>query len=374
MARQPTPATALAGGAAALLGARAWRSEPARFARMSGSSVAAPDAAGWVTDFLNAAYFRRPSELRELDDLRLAFAIVTTRWHRKGHRRLRAHDVVAFHRAFGRDRFLETVRARRGTLDRAQLLAGADRLHGPWFSEGYADPARRGWGIVFETPQERRAFDPGARLAEGCLGELTPAAAPDGERTWHTYEPVDVPDARSALGALTAVEHWPDYATEIGRFTATRAGGLEGQTFEIEVAAGTEAGAPVYTRGYVTATRLLTADGDGQALRAYVDELDDGLTRFGENEPPALPDGATPVAALELTTHEGHFMGSGSNRILLYEEGGAAKLRAVGTWDPMPLHLEQAYALAGAEAQAAFWGDVPDPRRSMLHQVALACR
>lgn len=27
-----------------------------RFARMAGSSLAAPDAAGWVTDFLNAAY------------------------------------------------------------------------------------------------------------------------------------------------------------------------------------------------------------------------------------------------------------------------------------------------------------------------------
>ncbi|MDP9384660.1 MAG: hypothetical protein M3P50_05415, partial [Actinomycetota bacterium] len=358
----------------ALLGARAWRSEAARFARLSGSSVAAPDAAGWVTDFLNAAYFQRPAELRELDDLRLAFAIVTTRWHRKGNGRLRAHDVVAFHRAFGRDRFLETVRARRGTLDRAQLLAGADRLHGPWFSEGYADAARRGWGIVFETPQERRAFDPRVRLGKRCLGELTPATAPAAERTWHTYQPVDVPDARAALAALTAVEHWPDYATEIGRFTATRAGDLDGQTFEIEVAAGTEAGAPVYTRGYVTATRLLTDEADPDGLGAYADALNDGLARFGDGEPPAVPDGATPVAALELTTHEGHFMGRGSNRILLYEERGQAKLRAAGTWDPMPRHLQQAYELAGRRAQAAFWGDVPDPRRSMLHQIALACR
>jgi hypothetical protein len=31
------------------------RSGPLRFARMTGSSIAARDAAGWVTDFLNAA-------------------------------------------------------------------------------------------------------------------------------------------------------------------------------------------------------------------------------------------------------------------------------------------------------------------------------
>ena len=27
---------------------------------MAGSTIAAPDAAGWITDFLNAAYYRRP--------------------------------------------------------------------------------------------------------------------------------------------------------------------------------------------------------------------------------------------------------------------------------------------------------------------------
>ena len=33
---------------------------PLRFARMTGSSIAGRDAAPWVTDFLNAAYYRRP--------------------------------------------------------------------------------------------------------------------------------------------------------------------------------------------------------------------------------------------------------------------------------------------------------------------------
>jgi hypothetical protein len=41
-------------GAGALVG-RATASPQARFARMTGSSIAGTDAAGWMTDFLNAA-------------------------------------------------------------------------------------------------------------------------------------------------------------------------------------------------------------------------------------------------------------------------------------------------------------------------------
>ena len=32
-----------------------------RTARMAGTSIAAPDAAAWVTDFLNAAYYGAPA-------------------------------------------------------------------------------------------------------------------------------------------------------------------------------------------------------------------------------------------------------------------------------------------------------------------------
>src|SRR5918997_1887759 len=100
-----------------------------RFARMAGSSIAAPDAAGWVTDFLNAAYFAKPRGNRDVDDLRLALGVVTTRWHRLG-RRLRALDVIAFHRAFGADRFLRSPRL---LLTRGQLLDGAAALLGDDF-------------------------------------------------------------------------------------------------------------------------------------------------------------------------------------------------------------------------------------------------
>src|SRR4051794_41922926 len=80
---------------------------------MTGSSIAGRDAAAWITDFLNGAYYRRPVEDREVDDLRLAFCVLTTYWYRKGSGRLRLTDLRAFHRAFGAGRF-DTEQAGRG--------------------------------------------------------------------------------------------------------------------------------------------------------------------------------------------------------------------------------------------------------------------
>src|ERR1700754_2026728 len=75
------------------------RSGPLRFARMTGSSIAGRDAAPWVTDFLNAAYYRRAVADREVDDLRLAFSVLTTYWYNKDtHRRLHVSDLAAFHK------------------------------------------------------------------------------------------------------------------------------------------------------------------------------------------------------------------------------------------------------------------------------------
>jgi hypothetical protein len=90
------------------------------------------------------------------------------------------------------------------------------------------------------------------------------------------------------IDALTHPERWPDYASELGRFTPLREGGLDGQTFEIEVAAGTESGRPIFTRGYVTITRLVTP-ADLAALAAYFTEPEEGLARYGEKEPSAVP-------------------------------------------------------------------------------------
>lgn len=116
---------------AAVVARRVWRSPPVYLVRMSGTSISAPDAVGWVTDFLNAAYYARRPELRDVEDLRVAFSILTTRWHRLGHHRLHAPDVIAFHRAFIRARLADRGRAPRGTLDRDDLFEGAAHLLGP---------------------------------------------------------------------------------------------------------------------------------------------------------------------------------------------------------------------------------------------------
>jgi hypothetical protein len=342
---------------------------PLRFARMSVSSIAGRDAAAWITDFLNAAYYRRPVEERDVDDLRLAFAILTTYWYRNASgRRLRVTDLAAFHRAFGAERF-DTTRSARGLLSREQLLEGAARLLGDWFPEAYADDARRGWGIAFPTPEERAAYDPDRRMALVRLAEPTPESTPPEEQVWHTYPPVEMPSAEAVIGALTRPETWPDYASEIGRFTPLRPGGLLDQTFEIEVAAGTESGRPMFTRGYVTITALVTPD-DPEALAAWFTALEEGMARYGNDEPRVVPEGATPLVGFDLTTHRGHFMGNGHNRLVLYVHEGKAWVRAAGTWDPMPWHIDRAYRIAGSEAQHAFWGQGGVERLSMLHQLA----
>jgi hypothetical protein len=336
---------------------------PLGFAKMAGSSIAGRDAAAWVTDFLNAAYYRRPVGDRDVDDLRFAFGVLTTYWYRSHPtRRLRLTDLPAFHRAFGSERF-----GAAGLLSRAALERGAAKLIGDWFPAAYADDARRAWGMAFETVADRDAYSHAYRLELASLGELTAESAPLDEQTWHTYPPVEMPSAAGVIDALTRPETWPDYASEIGRFTPLRPGGLAGQTFEIEVVANTRGAVPLFTRGYVTITSLVTPD-DPVALRGWFEALEDGLARYGKDEPPALPEGAEPLVGFDLTTHRGHFMGSGHNRLMLYTHEGRAWVKAAGTWDPMPWHLDKAYEKAGREAQHAFWGQ---EELSMLRQLAL---
>ena len=368
--RAATGATAtLVLGATAAVARRVWRSSPLALARMSGTSITAADAVGWVTDFLNAAYYARQPQLRDVDDLRLAFAILTTHWHQHGHRRLHAPDVIPFHRAFFRERILDSAHTPRGTLDREQLFTGAARLIGPWFQDAYADDARRAHGIVFETTGARDAYKPEYRLRHAKLGELTPPARDRKEQVWHTYAPVPIADAARTLAAIARPERWPDFGSDLGRFTAVRSGGLGDNTFEIEIISALSPKTPAILRGYVTVTRFFTRDDDPQDLERYAARLSELMVRYGRDEPPAYPPGCTPLAIICLDTHEGHFMGRARNRLLAYELDGQAYLRAAGTWDDMPVTLEQAYRTAGRKAQQAFWGD-ERPESSMLAQIA----
>jgi len=362
---------ALIGLGTGLLARRLAMTPQVRFARMGGTTIAAPSAVGWITDFLNAAYYRRPRHVRDVDDLRLAFEILTTFWHEQG-RRLSARDVLAFHRAFGPARLTADEHGRRGTLDRAQLLAGAATLFGSWFPAHRDDLATHGWGITFRSPEAKQAYLPERRLGDAQLGAITPPSEPGPHQSWRTYPAVPAGDPTAALGALAAPERWPSYGSELGRFTPLRSGGLANQTFEIEVLGEPLGPVPLLLRGYVTVTKLLT-DADPEPLHAYIDSLVEPLALYGHEQDPPLPPGATPLAAIELTTHDGHFLGDARNRLLLYAAEGTGWLRVVGTWDPLDWQRELLYQRVGHHSQHAFWG-MGEPEESMLHQIAAAAR
>ena len=315
--------------------------------RMLGSSIVAPGGASWATGFLNAAFYRRPREERSVEELRLAHCILGTAWWRRG-RRLGARERGAFHRAFGGRR----------PLDRDALMEGASEMFGHWFPEAWEDPARRAHGLAFPTPQARLAFDPSSRLVRGGLRELTPPRRPPERQVWATYPPVPLPEPRAAAAFLEDPARWPDMSSAAGRFTAVGPGGLAGQTFEIHLALHPGPRALFATRGYVTCTALhLGGDGLRRAFEHVRDHAE-------------VPEGANPMAFIELTTHKGHFMGRGISRLLVYEAGGSAFVCDVGSWDRMSPLLAAGYAAGGHEAQVAFWGP-DDPESGMLAQLAL---
>jgi hypothetical protein len=140
--------------------------------------------------------------------------------------------------------------------------------------------------------------------------------------------------------------------------------------FEIEVISALTPRAPAILRGYVSVNRFFTRADNEAELEYYAARLSELMVRYGRDQPPAYPPGCTPLAVICLDTHEGHFMGRGRNRLLAYELDGQDYLRAAGTWDDMPVTLEQAYRSQGRKAQQAFWGD-ERPESSMLHQIAL---
>ncbi len=356
---------AVAGAGAGVLADRLRGSGVTSTASLAGSTLAAPSAAAWITDFLNAAYYAKQPPNRDLDDLRLAFAIVTTYWHEHGTRRLGARDVLRFHDAFGTAR-LRGSGGRTGTLDRDSLLSGGERLFGHWFPSAALDWNRAGWGIVFPSVEAKEGHDPEVRLRRAQPGPLSPPRRPEPEQVWHTYPPVELPDAAATIRALLDVEHWPDYASELGRFTPLRRGGLDGQTFEIEVVGFPSPRTPVFTRAYVTVENLVTA-AEPAARDAWVDALRRGFASRPHEQSP-LPDDADVHAGFDLMTHQGHFMGEAKNRLLVYSADGRDYVRAAGTWDPMSWPLAEMYSRVGQWSQHAFWG-MAGPEQSMLHQL-----
>jgi hypothetical protein len=329
-------------------------SGPVRIMRMGGWSIAAPGAAAWMTEFLNAAYYARPADARTVDDLRLATCVLTTFWARHGGRRLGIRDLPAFHRAFG----LARSRAG-GLLDRDALLRGGARLLGDWFPGAYPDPRLRAHGVAFPSPEERDAFDPSLRVARAPVGPLDPPQEPPAERQWSTYPPVGLPRLEAALRFLADPARWPDMGCAAGHFTAVRRGALRANTFEIDVSAALVPRAPMFTRAFVSCT----------ALHRRGDALARGVAALREHVPEPLPARGVPRVLIRLTSHQGHFLGRVHSHLVVYEHDGAGFIRDIGCWDQLPAHLGAAYAAAGRDAQASFWGPEPE-ELSMLAQLA----
>jgi hypothetical protein len=123
---------------------------------MAGSSIAGRSSVDWVTHFLNASYSGVPRKSRDLADLRLAWAVLTTYWYQLGGRPLGARHVRRFHQNFRAARTSDGSSYPRGLLDRNQLEGGAARLLGDWFGAAQADRERTALGVVFRTTAHRR--------------------------------------------------------------------------------------------------------------------------------------------------------------------------------------------------------------------------
>ena len=118
-----------------------------------------------------------------------------------------------------------------------------------------------------------------------------------------------MPSAEAVIGALTRPG---DLARLRQRdrplHAAARRAAWPGQTFEIEVAAGTDSGRPIFTRGYVTITTLVTPD-DPAALRAYFDDARGGPRPLRRGRAARGARGRRAVVGFDLTTHAGPLHG-----------------------------------------------------------------
>ena len=337
-------------------------SGPLQFAAMAGSSIATPGAAGWVTDFLNAAYYAHPPASRDLGTC----ASPT------------ASSPLAGHSLAGGDSERVTswtFTVPSGAGDWASVDASMAMPSAPEAARCSVIGLRTRGPMTAGAPTASRSRLP-RTVVPSCPSSVcdAPRCVPTAPRRdpeqqhWATYDPVRLPRPDAALAFLQAPARWPDMGCEGGRFTALRSGGLFGQTFEIEVAAGPAARLPIFTRGFVTCTfatvRGASATQDRELERA-VDALDGSYRAgAGPSARPLLGDGAKPLALVILTTHAGHFLGSALSHLLVWRDNEGAWIRDVGAWDPLTPHLAAAYHTAGKAAQRQFW---------VRHQPSAAC-
>ena len=330
---------------------------PVGFARMAGSSIAGRDAAPWVTDFLNAAYYRRPVEERDVDDLRLAFSVLTTYWYRKDPtRRLRVTDLPAFHRAFGGERFGTRSRAARSTA--TQLLSAAPPRCSATGSPTPTPTTRGAAGASrSRRPRTATAYDPEQRLKLAKVGQLTPESAPLEEQVWHTYPPVEMPSAEARHRRADAAR---DVAGLRERdrplHAAARRAGSRVRRSRSRSPPARDSGRPRVHARLRDDHHARHAGRPGRAARRGSTALEDGLARTATTSRARVPEGAR--AGRRLRPHDPPRPLHGQRpqppaALHARGPGVGARRRHVG---PDAVAPRPAYRSAGSEAQHAFWG------------------
>ena len=256
------------------------------------------------------------------------------------HRFLRSPRLDAHARAAARGRRAAAgrlVRATRGGTRSA--AAGASR-------SPIAGGARR---VRPRGPAARRGARPALRRRRaGGAAALVDVSGRSRSRP---------PTRRSRRSSDTS--RWPDFGCAGGRFTALRSGGLEGQTFEIEVVAHPAPRTPVFTRGYVTAT--------GSAHGAGRDPRRPRARGAGRARAPGGRDAAAPARA-----HHPRGPLPRPRRLPARRLGGGRRRvhprrRRVGSAPAAPGRPVPARGPGGA---GGVLGRRADRRQSMLHQLA----
>ena len=83
-----------------------------------------------------------------------------------------------------------------------------------------------------------------------------------------------------------------------------------------------------------------------------------------------MPEGGEPLVGFDLTTHRGHFMGSGHNRLVLYTHEGQAWVQGRGHVGPDAVAPRQGLQERRAARPSTRSGAQRRRALSMLHQLA----
>ena len=222
-----------------------------------------------------------------------------------------------------------TPRARRGARSTARSCSPAPSACSAPGSPTPTPTTRAGAGGSPSRRSRRRAAYRPRSPGGARLGPLTPPGRAPAEQTWHTYPPVRVPSADGVVAALLGPETWPDYATELGRFTAAAHGRAGRPDLRDRGRRRRRARAPgLHPRLRRRSRALVDRRRPARSCAPTSPRSSEGLRRFGRDEPRGVPDGGD-AAARPSTSRptRATSWAAARNRLLLFEQGGQ-RLRA----------------------------------------------